>query len=119
MQFIYKQDIVTFAQINQTVENLNAPIVEEVINSFEVDLTAFQEIKMEELTSLGKPDVTRLSLIDLLTDSCQDGCTGRPAIFVQEDLGYIFYKEASGENVLLEINKNNERWHIAKIQRED
>lgn len=117
MQFIYKQDILTFAYIEQALQSHNEPIINQVKTNFNVYLKHHQEITIEDLILNRKPDVSELSLIELLTNACQGGCTGRPALYVQTDHGYIFYKLENGEDVLLEINHEDGRWAIAKILR--
>lgn len=112
MQLIYQKNIVTFAQIDQTAHELNRPIIDEVKNSFEVNLDGFQEESTDDIINSGKTDVASLSLLDIVYTSCKDGCYGRPAVYLHDDKGYIFYKNNDGENTLLEINRSGDRWKI-------
>ncbi len=110
IQFIYQNDLVTFAQMEQNAQELNIPIVENVKRSFNVELKGYTEVTTDEIINNGKSDVGSLSLLDIVYSSCQDGCVGRPAIFVKDDSGYVFYKNKTGENTLVEIKRTSDRW---------
>lgn len=115
IQFIYQKNIVTFAQIDQTAQELNIPIIEEVKKSFDVNLDGYQEESTDDIINTGKTDVSSLSLLDIVYTSCKEGCYGRPAVYLNEDKGYIFYKNNEGENTLVEIIRDNDRWDITEI----
>lgn len=119
IQFIYQNDIVTFAQMDQTVQELNASIIEEVKNSFEVDLENYSEVDVNDIINNGRKDISALSLLDLMSTSCQEGCIGQPTAYLQGDNGFLFFKKKNDENVLLELNKENDRWEVKKTQMSD
>ncbi|WP_147534734.1 hypothetical protein [Bacillus marasmi] len=115
MQLIYQKNIVTFAQIDQTAQELNIPIIEEVKKSFDVNLDRFREESTDDIINSGKTDVASLSLLDIVYTSCTDGCYGRPAVYLHENKGYIFYKNNKGENTLVEIKRYDERWDVVEV----
>lgn len=117
MQLIYQNNIVTFAQMDQNVKDLNAPIIEEVKASFDVNLDNYNEVSTEDIINSGKTDVGSLSLLDIVYTSCQDGCYGRPAVYLQKSKGFVFYKNKDGEDTLAEIQRKNSRWAISKINK--
>ena len=117
MQFIYQKDVLTFAQVQQTAVDLNEPIIEEVKNHFEVNLDGYQEYQLDQLINDGKPSKSVLSLVDLATNACQEGCVGRPAIYLKNKEGFILYQQANGEHVLLTITKPLDRWGIVKKEK--
>jgi hypothetical protein len=117
MKYIYQNDVLTFAQVQQTAIDLNEPIIEEVRKHFEVNLDGFQEYQMDQLITDGKPSVSVLSLVDLVTDACQEGCVGKPAIYLKNKEGFILYQQASGEHVLLTITKPLGRWGMVKKEK--
>ncbi|NMD70496.1 hypothetical protein HHO41_09350 [Bacillus sp. DNRA2] len=114
MQLIYQKNIVTFVQIDQTAHELNRPIIDEVKNSFAVNLDGFKEESTDDIINSGKTDVASLSLLDIVYTSCKNGCYGRPAVYLHDDKGYIFYKNNDGENTLLEIIRSSDRWKISE-----
>jgi hypothetical protein len=116
MQFLYKEDVLTFASVEQAADELNRPLIEELKSQFNVSLDGFQEIEPKELMSDSKPRVGALSLLDIVTTSCQDGCVGRPAIFLKNAEGYMLFQTASGEHHLLTLIKQNGRWLINKTE---
>lgn len=110
IQFIYQNDMVTFAQMEQNVQELNVPIIENVKRSFHVELNDYKEVTTDEIINNGKTDVGSLSLLNIVYSSCESGCVGRPAIFVKDASGYVFLKNKIGENILVEIKRTNDRW---------
>jgi phage host-nuclease inhibitor protein Gam len=117
MQFIYQNNIVTFAQMDQNVHELNAPIIEEVKKSFDVKIDDYTEVSTDEIINDGKTDVAALSLLDIVYSSCQKGCIGRPGIYLKDNNGYVFYKNSNGENLLIEIYKENNKWMISNTHK--
>lgn len=117
IQFIYQNDIVTFAQMEQSAQELNEPVIEHVKKSFHVEIDTYTEVTTDEIISNGKVDIGSLSLLDIVYTSCQNGCVGRPAVFLQNQHGYVFYKDKTGENLLVEINRENDRWRILHTQK--
>lgn len=114
MQFIYQQNIVTFAQIDQTVAELNVPILEEVKKRFDVNLDGYQQVLTDDIINSGKTDIASLSLLDIVYTSCKDGCYGRPSVYLHSEQGYVFFKNNEGKNTLLELKRNQDRWEITE-----
>jgi hypothetical protein len=119
MNYIYQNNIVTFAQIDQKAKQQNNLMIEEVKNSFGVQLEQFREVNTEELILSGKTDAETLSLIDTVTTACEQGCIGQPVIYLHDSHGYIFLKNGSEQNVLVELKKQKDHWAQISKQKVD
>jgi hypothetical protein len=117
MQFIYQNDVVTFAQLDQTVRELNGPIIEEVKSSFDVNLKNFHEVNIDQVINSGNKDKSTLSLLDTMSTSCQEGCIGQPTAYLNETKGFLFYKNKDGDNFLLELKQENGIWEVVHKQK--
>lgn len=116
MQVLYQNNIVTFAQLDQTVKELNIPIIQEVTESFDINLDRYSEVTKEQIINSGETDAGSLSLLDIMYSSCTDGCFGQPVAYIYQNKGYVFYRKENGDNILLDIKKDRDRWIIVKAQ---
>lgn len=110
MSFIYQNNIVTLAHIDQKAKVQNTVMIAEVKKSFDIQLDQFRELSTEEIILSGKTDVETLSLLDTISSACEQGCLGQPAIYLHEAKGFVFLKNSDEQNVLIGIKKQKDRW---------
>jgi hypothetical protein len=102
----------SISEKKQDAQAVNTDIIENIESSFNLNLHGFRQTDADELIDESKSDPSTLTLIELLTKTCANGCDGEPAAFLKIDHGYILYKEADGKNVALQIKKASDRWDI-------
>ena len=110
MSFIYQNNIVTLAHIDQKAKEQNNVMIAEIKDRFDIQLDQFREVSTEELILSGKTDVETLSLLDTITTACEQGCIGQPALYLHEAKGFVFLKNSEEQDVLIEIEKQKDHW---------
>ncbi|MGM9987972.1 MAG: hypothetical protein ACI35O_12195 [Bacillaceae bacterium] len=82
---------------------------------FNLDLQDYYKYDMDDLIKVSEMDESVLSLIGLVNQACFKQCIGQPITYIKFNHGYIFYKDSSEMNVVLEIKKNKE-WEVINTQ---
>ncbi|HDR7782253.1 MULTISPECIES: hypothetical protein [Bacillus] len=101
-----------------SVEVMNTSITGEIEQSFHVNLQGYRKIDVDTIIDASKTDPSELSLIELINTSCSRDCISEPLTYVDENNGYIFYKESTGTNVAIKIKKQD-TWEIVKKSVQD
>ncbi|EPC8417691.1 hypothetical protein COM04_14960 [Bacillus wiedmannii] len=101
-----------------SVEVMNTSITGEIEQSFHVNLQGYRKTDVNTIIDASKTDPSELSLIEIINTSCLRDCIGEPLAYVNSNDGYIFYKESTGTNVALKIQKQDS-WEIVKKSVQD
>ena len=68
----------------------------------------------EQIINSGQTDEASLSLLDIMIQAAVKVVSDSLLFTYTMNKGYVFYKTENGENILLEIRKENDRWGIVK-----
>ena len=96
-----------------SVEVINTSITGEIEQNFQVNLQGYRKTGLDTIIDASRTDPSELSLIEIINTSCSRDCIGEPLAYVNENNGYIFYKESTGTNVAIKIKKRDS-WGIER-----
>ncbi|MES5955398.1 hypothetical protein QCI42_18630 [Bacillus fungorum] len=92
---------------------MNTSITGEIEQNFHINLQGYRKTDLDTIIDASRTDPSELSLIEIINTSCSRDCIGEPLAYVNENNGYIFYKESTGTNISIKIRKQD-KWEIAK-----
>ncbi|MEW4282727.1 hypothetical protein [Priestia koreensis] len=112
MKLIYDKRLPVMAQLDGAIEVMNTGMIDRVQTHFNINLDGYDAFGIDELIPLAKENPSALSLIEQMDKIYQEGCIGKPAAYVLDHKGYIFYRDAHGKNILLTLKEQQKEWHV-------